>query len=75
MNYKFKEILTGKIYDGYDLAVKLYDEPGNTVIAFCCADIECIAKGNNDEYYILDECGSYLWVDPERFEATEEEND
>ena len=35
-------------------------------IVYC--DIECVAR-NGDDYYVLDECGNYVWIDSKLYDV------
>ena len=56
----------GKTLTEDELALRLYRE--GVHIVYC--DIEGVAKMmDSDDYYLLDECGNYVYLDPERFEV------
>ena len=56
----------GQILTEDGLALRLYRE--GVHIVYC--DIEGISKMLEDgDYYLHDECGNSVWLDPERFEV------
>lgn len=63
---RIKDKKTGKIMDVEEFALLLYKE-GHQIV-YC--DILGILKDIDDNcYYILDECGNYVYIDKERFEV------
>lgn len=62
---QIKELKTGKILSEDDLALKLYKEGHH--IVYC--DLEGTAKLENGDFFLIDECGNSVWIDPEKFEV------
>jgi len=62
MKYKITDIETGKETNEYEMALKMYKN-GQHII-YC--DIEGIAEIDGT-YYLLDECGNWAYIEPEKF--------
>lgn len=59
------------------LALELYKDGSH--IIYC--DLECVAKSVHNlapsqnaepDYYLIDECGNQVWIDPAKYEVLEE---
>jgi len=67
---KIKDKQDDEIYTTLkDFALLLYKE--GHLIVWC--DMECLAKScSSGDYFIIDECGHVVELDPDRFEVLEE---
>jgi hypothetical protein len=65
---------TGKLLTLEEFAIQHCKEHPDDVFVYC--DIECLAQAIEVEldprgigdWYLLDECGNYIWIDTEKFE-------
>jgi hypothetical protein len=67
MRYVFVDQKTKKKYDEDSLAALLYREGEH--IVYCDIEGVAVLEDELDEknYYLIDECGHSVWIDPERF--------
>lgn len=66
-NYTDYEIIkkkTGKAMSVTKFAIERFKKGEHIVYS----DIECVATDGKD-YYVLDECGHYIWVNPDEYEV------
>lgn len=71
MESKIRIRKSGKLLSLEDFAIKYCN--ANPTCGFVYCDIECLTLAMDGDtagfWYLLDECGSYIWIDPEVYEV------